>query len=908
MRLSLVVPINLIVILATTLSVSAVEFITIYQPLGNPVPPPNDTTWPFNTAAAEFNQTYDGQWAVQIVYASWTQIATYIVTGDPNRGGKFPDVIVVGGAIDNFVRAQSVVPLTSYLNAWAAVRPDGDITKDIARASSFAYFVQDEWYALPIALDLRPFFYRVDLYQKYLNKTTPPSTWDELVSNSLQIQALAKARDNVTYYGFVAPHNASDWATIQWFIPTFLSWGAQIATSNFECGLNSPEFRGAVKFWTDLWLNDTQKISPYTGNLTYSDYMFWFGDGKVIHWNDGSWDKAFWGSGWLTQLYACNYDFSTTTNFSTNRFHVAMMKNPRGPRVRAAFSGGTGLAIPTGSKMKDAAMAYIRIFTDPAKSHIQLMSKGSVSPYISVQSLQDTTNPALSAMLCQAPYAYPETFPKSFPEYSKVSDANLIPMMLQQVATGNLTVESATDEACAQMNAIMYPPPQAISYQKPAAIIIVLINALLQVFCLCLVATLFLLRNQPSIQAMDFAMSSTVLFGCIVFLANTYTYIGTLTIPACRSSVFLVTIGSGLILGPCIAKLYRIWTVFEGVGVKKVALRTSTLFSIVGAVTSVELCLAIVWTAIDPPGFVKTTLDSGERTQICRSTSTAVNSGFFWALIAYNAFLLFVGLALAWLSRNAYDRFNESREIAIGFLNILFLGLVWLLMSVATLTQEFQFWIRAAFQMGMVLALVATLYLPRISKALQTRGGTDEGFDFSRSNRNAGSTSGLSSSSTVALKKQQLEKTKTTELLRAECSVLRSSVLGFKRWSTRKLNYMPTLGLLVMDPDTKRSYLGEIFKVPEGTTFSRMEKGEGNEDEPTYCLTIPPVGPQKRTLLFIQFSQQFQASEWESWLLSKSAPTKAKSIVFDGNTQKKADASDLSSKEVSGSHVVDSGI
>ncbi|KXS17270.1 periplasmic binding protein-like II [Gonapodya prolifera JEL478] len=887
---------------------SAIDVIRVYQPFVNPVPLPNETWWAWNTAAAEFNQTYAGKWGVEILTGSYGDIAKWAATGDPNRGFQIPDVIVTGGQLDDLKAAKTIIPLTSYLDDWATWRPDGDITKDIARASTFPFFLDDEWWGLPVNLDLRPFMYRVDLYQKYLGKTTPPQSWDELVANSLTIQALAKQQDNKDYYGFVVPYNSTDWAVLQWFSPVWLSWGASVATSKCECAINSPAFRGAVKFWTDLWLDESRRIAPYTGNMTYGDYMNMFGDGKVIHWNDGSWGKAFWGNGWLTKLYPCNYDFSapSATNFSTDRFHIAMMKNPRGPRLRASFMGGSAVAIPSRSTNKDAAMAFIRIFVDPAKFHMQKWVKdgGDVASYMSLQSTQDTRDPALSAKLCQAPYSYPETYPRGFSEYPQLYDQGILPNVLQQVITKNLTVEAATDEACVRMNAIMYPTPEPIAIRSPVGLAIMIITAVLQATCIALVGVLWYLRDQPAIKAIDFNMSATVLIGCAVFLFNTYTYMGPLNLPGCRSSVFLLTLGSGLTLGPCLAKLYRIWTVFESVGIVKANLGPLAMFGIVGGITGIEVALAIIWTAVDPPVFVKTTLPSGARTQICRSANENIDSGFFWAIIAYNVILVLAGLGLAWLSRNAYDRFNESREIGIGFVNVLFLGLVWVLMSIATLTPDFQFWIRAAFQMSMVLALLATLYLPRILKALSSKnGGKDPDFDFSHSRK--GQTSQGGSSSTIAFKKQQLEKVKTTELLRAECSVLRTSVLGLKRWSTRKINYLPTLGVIVMDPDSKRGYLGEIYRAGEGTQIIKVKSSSGKEeDNPTYCLTVPASGAQKRTQIFLQFSQPMQASEWESWLIARGVPgagiAGATSGVFDGNGMRAAKSGALVDESVLG--------
>ncbi|KXS21345.1 hypothetical protein M427DRAFT_130836 [Gonapodya prolifera JEL478] len=78
---------------------SALDIISVYQPLVTNMPTFNDTTWAFMTAAAEFNRTYAGRWAIDIVNASWADIATFIKVGDASRGGRFPDVIVVGGTV-----------------------------------------------------------------------------------------------------------------------------------------------------------------------------------------------------------------------------------------------------------------------------------------------------------------------------------------------------------------------------------------------------------------------------------------------------------------------------------------------------------------------------------------------------------------------------------------------------------------------------------------------------------------------------------------------------------------------------------------------------------------------------------------------------------------------------------------
>ncbi|KAJ3339599.1 hypothetical protein HDU93_008016 [Gonapodya sp. JEL0774] len=838
--------------------VAAVETILVYQPFNaNP-------SAPFLTAAKEFNETYAGKWGVDFVYGSFADLQVWAVSGDPNRGGRMPDVITVGGVVDNLVQAKAVIPLTSYLDDWANFRPDGDITKDIARASTFMYFINNDWWALPISLDLRPFMYRVDLYKKYLNTTTPPQTWEEMVVNSLAIQAMAKANDNATYWGFLAPNNKNDRNAIQVFAPFFISFGASVATSKIECAMNSLQFRSAVKFWTDLATNETRRISPNLTSSTFGDYISRMANGEIIHWFDGPWDKVF--SSPSVKTYPCNTDLSRV-NFTSDKIHVAMMKPLRGPRLRASYSGGSALAIASGSDNKDAAMAFLRIFTDPAKAHMQSwINNGNGPPFISLQALQDSTVPLVSGMMCQSAYAYPEAYPKSFGEYVKIRDQMVIPKILNQVVSGNLTVDAATDEACAIMDAMVFPPPESVSFSSTVGGVITAVNASLQILCIAVIAMLYWLRAQPSIVAMDLQMSCTVLVGCVVFLADTYTYMGAASVVGCRSSVFLLTIGSGLTLGPCLAKLYRIWNVFESVGAKKLNLRTSALFAIVAAITVPEVVLGIIWTIVDPPSFVKLVTDSGVRMQICRSKSEILNTGFFWAILAYNVALLLAGLTLAWLSRNAYDRFNESREIGIGFMNILFLGLVWVLMSVASLSTDFQFWIRAAFMMSMVLALITTLYAPRIMKAYQSKASPNGGdeFDFQRSS--PGTT--ISTAVGGGTFKKTAGGAKPTDVHRADCAILRSTMGGMlKRWSKRKISYMPGMQLLVLEPDSKRGYPGEVYRVLDGSQLSKLSKSEGvNEDvsNATYCLKLAPIEPQKHVTLLIQFADSAQVLEWET--------------------------------------------
>ncbi|KXS10949.1 hypothetical protein M427DRAFT_36417 [Gonapodya prolifera JEL478] len=671
-----------------------------------------------------------------------------------------------------------------------------------------------------------------------------------------------QANDNATYWGFLAPNNKNDRNAIQVFAPFFISFGASVATPKIECAMNSPQFRSAVKFWTDLSINETRRISPNLTSSTFVDYYSRMANGEIIHWFDGPWDKVF--SATSVKTYPCNTDLSRV-NFTSDKIHVAMMKPLRGPRLRASYSGGSALAIASGSTNKDAAMAFLRIFTDPAKSHMpSWVSSGNGPPFISLQALQDSTNPAVSGILCQSAYAYPEPYPKSFGEYVKLRDQNVIVKILYQVVSGNLTVDAATEEACATMDAMVFPPPESVSFASTVGGVIAAINASLQILCIAVIVILYWLRAQPSIVAIDLQMSCTVLVGCVVFLADTYTYMGAASLVGCRSSVFLLTIGSGLTLGPCLAKLYRIWNVFESVGTKKLNLRTSALFGIVGAITAPEVVLGIVWMIVDPPSFVKLVTDSDVRMQICRSKSEMINTAFFWAILAYNVVLLLAGLTLAWLSRNAYDRFNESREIGIGFMNILFLGLVWVLMSVAALSTEFQFWIRAAFMMSMVLALIATLYAPRIMKAYHSKASPNGGdeFDFQRSNPGATTTT-----ATATAFKKTAGGQKTTDVHRADCSILQSMMGGMlKRWSKRKISYMPGMGLLVLEPDSKRGYSGEVYRVSDGSQLSKLSKNDGaNEDasNATYCLKLNTNGAQKHVTLFLQFADKAQALAWE---------------------------------------------
>ena len=105
-------------------------------------------------------------------------------------------------------------------------------------------------YALPYVGNSQLFFYRKDLFEKYL--INPPATWDDVLAAAKTIQEKETTGANGgQVYGYVE-RAAQGNAAVADFMPIFWAFGGEMFDANGKPTVNTPQGIAALQFMIDL--------------------------------------------------------------------------------------------------------------------------------------------------------------------------------------------------------------------------------------------------------------------------------------------------------------------------------------------------------------------------------------------------------------------------------------------------------------------------------------------------------------------------------------------------------------------------------------------------------------------------------------------------------------------------------
>jgi multiple sugar transport system substrate-binding protein len=164
----------------------------------------------------------------------------------PLRSGETdPDVFLMDVVwLPQFAASAWLEPLDEYLR-----EDDFSLDPFFAGVIELADEYKGALFGLPLYIDGGLLYYRKDLLDRY-GLPGPPQTWDELVKQSLRVQAGERER-NEGFYGFV-------WQGAQYegLVCNFLEFAASSEAGGRQPGrgfrLDAPENAGALRFMSDL--------------------------------------------------------------------------------------------------------------------------------------------------------------------------------------------------------------------------------------------------------------------------------------------------------------------------------------------------------------------------------------------------------------------------------------------------------------------------------------------------------------------------------------------------------------------------------------------------------------------------------------------------------------------------------
>ncbi len=270
--------------------------------------------------------------------SAWTKLTTAAISGDG------PDVVQLGATWTPFITdLGALLPLDdmdaelhvkdAFLPAtWSSVKP---------RASAHVT-------SLPWFLDVRPMFYRTDVFAKAKVDPKSVDTWDGYLAALEKIKAAGIKNEGqpIAPIGFPGKN---DWNVVHNFAPWIWSAGGDfLSPMGDKCTLNSPESMKGILFYLGLvrkGLNPKTNMEKNTAQVSAD-----FDAGRIASMFESTIKNTFLErppeqGGSAGSHVAGNY---------------GVLVPPAGPATRSLFMGGSYLAVFKSSKRPDLAKMLIR--------------------------------------------------------------------------------------------------------------------------------------------------------------------------------------------------------------------------------------------------------------------------------------------------------------------------------------------------------------------------------------------------------------------------------------------------------------------------------------------------------------------------------------------------------------------
>ncbi|MFF3556912.1 extracellular solute-binding protein [Streptomyces tsukubensis] len=378
-------------------------------------------SWPGLITATNkrFAERYPGV-RVDVQYQQWTSKNQKI---DAALAGRdVPDVVEMGNSeTTNYIVNGAFSPVDEQ---------KFDHSKDWLPALADACRLNGKTYCVPYYAGARVGIYRTDLLRE-IGVAKPPSTYPELLS----VLDKMKARFGRTDKNFSAFHMPGRyWSAAMAYVKDAGGEMAVQQDGRWRGALSSPESLKGLTEWKKLL------DSYYTGDRSKdnSDEPGVVGQGKT---------GMFYGNTWEANAAA---DPKAGGNPAMKgKFATFPFPGPSG-KLMPPFLGGSTLAVPVKSRSQDMAREWIRLFTD--RESQRTLIKAETLPNNTVQ-LRDV--PADGINGAAAISATRGWVTPLAPGWGAVEKSNVLPEMLQAIATDKKSVEQAAKDADRAIDAVI---------------------------------------------------------------------------------------------------------------------------------------------------------------------------------------------------------------------------------------------------------------------------------------------------------------------------------------------------------------------------------------------------------------------------------------------------------------------
>jgi multiple sugar transport system substrate-binding protein len=327
-----------------------------------------------------------------------------------------------------FAHEQVLTDLTPLLQKRGQSGPDSDFVATSLALCRHPYKT-GSLYALPYVGNSQLFFYRKDLFEKYLMKA--PATWDDVLAAAKTIQEKETAGANGgQVYGYVE-RAAQGNAAVADFMPIFWAFGAEMFDANGKPAVDSPQGIAALEFMIQLG-----KYSP-------PGYVSFNADDVGAHLLQGTAAMSINWPAWISSFS----DQSKSKVIGKMEFTTL----PDGQKSGQAEIGNWLIAIPRESRNAEAAVDFL-LWATSAEQMKRSALRGN--PPTRKSLFQDpelvAKFPAYPAQLRSLESSRPR--PRT-PYWNEIENA--FGIFLSKANSGDLTAEEAMNQANAEIEKIL---------------------------------------------------------------------------------------------------------------------------------------------------------------------------------------------------------------------------------------------------------------------------------------------------------------------------------------------------------------------------------------------------------------------------------------------------------------------
>lgn len=264
-------------------------------------------------------------------------------------------------------------------------------------------------------------------------------------------------------------------------------------------------------------------------------------------------------------------------------------------------------------------------------------------------------------------------------------------------------------------------PPTADNFVRtPAERAVMGVSAVVCVYLVALLAGVLWFRACPVIRSSSPGFCSLLLLGATMCACSNFGLSLFAVSAGCASSAWLLTTGFTLMFSALLAKLWRLYRIFESRRLQSVHVGNRRLFAFVAAMVAIDIAVNSMWSGVEgfPVEYVRVDVHRPSR-DFVRCAYSPRSVAFVYGHLACKGALIVAGVVLTVLTRNLPSMFNETPRLAAALYNcVLLLLFVLPMVAVGVGGREVSYQLRSYAVLLVVSSTASILFLPKFAAIL----------------------------------------------------------------------------------------------------------------------------------------------------------------------------------------------